>query len=627
MCGIAGFIDFKKQLTERDLRAMTDRIAHRGPDASGYWWRELQSAAVGLGHRRLSIIDLSEGGAQPKVRGHLRITFNGEMYNYVEVREELEKHGHSFQSESDTEVILAAFQQWGAACLERFIGMFAFVLVDENIGKAYLVRDRAGVKPLYIYENKGQFLFASELKSFHTLPQFQKEINPDALRYYFQYGYIPTPHTIFKNCKKLEPGSYLEIDLNKQTTRTHTYWNIYEKYEQPLLDLSEKELLDETEKLLTSAFQYRIVADVPVGVFLSGGYDSSVVTAILQANSTQKIKTFTIGFENPKYDESPHARRVAAHLGTDHTEYICTEQEAKNIIPELPEIFDEPFGDISTVPTTLVSRIARKHVTVALSADGGDELFAGYSRYHAVANLHGKTEKIPAFMRQIAAQGTRTAQGFLGKKYNQSRSQRLLKGKAILQDNSPVSILQNQVQRLVDKDLQQLLLKQGKAINQQHFATKNDPMNAVLAWEYRNYMMDDILVKVDRATMSVALEGREPFLDQRIAEWVAQIPFEQKYRDGNLKDILKKITHRHIPREIMERPKMGFSIPVIQWLKTDLRDLTETYLDEQRIREAGIFNPQIVAQQKNAFLTADSTTHFEWLWFLLMFEMWREKWM
>ncbi len=627
MCGIAGFIDFKKQLNERDLRNMTDRLAHRGPDGSGYWWRELGEAAIGLGHRRLSIIDLSEGGAQPKVRNNLCITFNGEIYNYVEVRQQLQQLGHTFQSDSDTEVVLAAFQQWGIQSVKRFIGMFVFVLIDENTNKAYLVRDRAGVKPLYIYKNNGQFLFSSELKSFHTLAQFKKEINPDALRYYFQYGYIPTPHTIFKNCEKLQPGSYLEIDLQRQTTETHTYWNVYEKYQQPLLDLSEKELLDETEKLLTSAFQYRMVADVPVGVFLSGGYDSSIVTAILQANSTQKIKTFTIGFDNPKYDESPHAKQVAAHLGTDHTQYICTEKEAKDIIPELPEIFDEPFGDSSAIPTTLVSRIARKDVTVALSADGGDELFAGYRRYRAVTNLHKKLNTAPQFLRHIAGRGIQTVQRIGKPTYNQSRQQKLAKVGNILLNSSPVSIIQNQGKRLTENDLRQLLHQAGHAINQNGYTIATDPMNTLLAWEYRNYMMDDILVKVDRATMSVALEGREPFLDQRIAEWVARIPFEQKYKHGNLKDILKKITHRYIPKEIMERPKMGFGVPVLQWLKTDLRDLTETYLNEQRIREAGIFNPKIITQQKNTFFQTHSTTQFEWLWFLLIFEMWREKWL
>ncbi len=627
MCGIAGYIDFKKQLRDRDLRTMTDRLEHRGPDGSGYWWHEFNNAAVGLGHRRLSIIDLSEGGAQPKTEGKLHITFNGEIYNYTEIRDKLKAAGHSFHSNSDTEVILKAFDQWGINCVKEFIGMFAFVLVNENTQKAYLVRDRAGVKPLYIYQKNGLLLFASELKAFHTQRQFEKELNPDALGYYLQYGYIPTPYTIFKNCQKLEPGSYLEIDLNNQTTRKEKYWNVYEVYQQPMLQMDEQELLNETEKLLISAFQYRMVADVPVGVFLSGGYDSSLVTAILQANSTQKIKTFTIGFDNPKYNEATHAKAVAAHLETEHTEYICTEQEAKDIIPTLPQIFDEPFGDSSAIPTTLVSQIARKNVTVALSADGGDELFAGYRRYHAVANLYQKLNGKPQTLLNLAGKGIKTARrvGWTG--YNHTFGHKLTKGANILTDNSPVSIIQNQVQRLTSHDLKKLLYGKGKAINQNGYLAATDPMNTLLAWEYRNYMMDDILVKVDRATMSVALEGREPFLDQRIAEWVARIPFNQKYQAGNLKYILKEITHRYIPREIMERPKMGFGVPVVQWLKTDLRDILETYLNDDRIRQAGIFNPKIVARQKALFLETDNTASFEWLWFLLMFEMWREQWM
>lgn len=628
MCGIAGFIDFKRRLCEKDLRAMTDRLAHRGPDASGYLIRNLSNATVGLGHRRLSIIDLSEGGAQPKTRDKLHITFNGEIYNYAEIRTTLQKLGHVFYTNSDTEVILASFQQWGVDGVNKFIGMFAFVLIDENTGKAYLFRDRAGVKPLYIYDNFGLLLFASEIKSFHTVAQFKKDIDPDALHHYFQYGYTPTPHSIFKNCKKLEPGSYLEVDINKQTTRSVSYWNVRDAYRQPMMPkMDDVELLDETEKVLTSAFQYRMVADVPVGSFLSGGYDSSLVTAILQAGSTQKIKTFTIGFENDDYDESPHAHEVASHLGTDHTQYICTEQEAKDIIPQLPSYYDEPFGDSSAIPTTLISRLARRHVTVALSGDGGDELFAGYKNYHAVANLYSKLSNKPQAILGLAGQCIKTARNSGLGGFNQPFATKLEKAGNILSSLSPISIIYNQTQHLTENDLKKLIRNTGTAIYPKGNLTATDQMNSILAWDYRNYMMDDILVKVDRATMSVALEGREPFLDQRIVEWVARLSFKQKYRCGNLKYLLKEITHRYIPESIMERPKMGFGVPVMNWLKTDLRDLLEFYLGEEKIKQDGIFNHKIVTHQKNIFLQSDTNAHFEWIWYLLMFQMWKEKWL
>lgn len=378
-------------------------MAHRGPDGEGYGVYQTDTATVGLGHRRLSIIDLSEGGSQPQTYQHFHITFNGEIYNYAEIKQQLEAKGHHFNSHSDTEVILHAYAEWGSEALQQFTGMFAFVIYDEAAKKIFACRDRAGVKPFFYYWSNGLFLFASELKAITQHPAFTKEINLDAVAAFMQYAYVPTPHCIYKNTFKLKPGHFIEVDLTAQKIQTQQYWNVYDAYNKPVLNLSFAEALTETEKVLSKAFEYRMVSDVPVGVFLSGGYDSACVTALLQKNHTEKIKTFTIGVPDDGLNEAPYAKDIAAHLGTDHTEHYCTHKEAIEIVPQLPFFYDEPFADSSAIPTTLVCKIAREKVTVALSADAGDEVFAGYNRYDYVLKYGEKLKSIPPVMRRSAA--------------------------------------------------------------------------------------------------------------------------------------------------------------------------------------------------------------------------------
>lgn len=633
MCGISGFADFTKKSGKDVLEKMNRMLAHRGPDGEGYGLYNDPAATIGLGHRRLSIIDLTEGGRQPQSFQSLYITFNGEIYNYAEIKKELELKGHEFHSHSDTEVILHAYKEWGNACLQKFIGMFALVIYDEGNQKLFACRDRAGVKPFFYYMKDGLFLFGSELKALLQHPGFIKEINTDAAAAYMQYGYVPTPHCIFKNTCKLKPGHFLELDLTKQSMLTTQYWNVYDAYNKPLLNISLPDAVNETERILSTAFQYRMVSDVPVGVFLSGGYDSACVTALLQKNNTEKIKTFTIGVPDAGLNEAPYAKETAAHLGTDHTEYYCTAKEALEIVPQLPFFYDEPFADSSAIPTSLVSKIAREKVTVALSADAGDEIFAGYNRYDYIMKYGKKLQQIPRVMRRSAAAVMEmvpaNAIPLLNKQY--LFHSRYEKVKTFLKNPSEKNILKNITQQMSDDTVAGLFKKPirvlSSAFDSEELEEDNYSMlSYMMSIDYQTYLLDDILQKVDRATMSVSLEGREPFLDQHIIEWAAQLPMDFKYNNGNKKFILKEIVHRYIPKEMMDRPKMGFGIPISGWLTNDLKHFVDRYFDEAFIIKQDIFNNAEVQRIKKSFYNGKKE-RAEKIWFLLMFQMWYDKWM
>lgn len=632
MCGISGYIDFKRKTDLTILEKMNRIMAHRGPDGEGYGIYNNDIAAVGLGHRRLSIIDLSEGGSQPQTFQSLHITFNGEIYNYAEIKKELEQKGHQFHSHSDTEVILHAYSEWGSAALQRFIGMFAFAIYDEAQQKLFACRDRAGVKPFFYSWKDGLLLFGSELKALMQHPDFVKEIDLDAAAAYMQFGYVPTPHCIFKNTYKLKPGHFLEIDIKKKTVQAQQYWSVYDAYNQPELKIDLPDAITETEKLLTSAFQYRMVSDVPVGVFLSGGYDSACVTALLQANNTEKIKTFTIGVPDAGLNEAPYAKETAAHLGTDHTEYYCTEKEALEIVPQLPFFYDEPFADSSAIPTTLVSKIAREKVTVALSADAGDEIFAGYNRYDYVMKYGNKIKNIPGFMRKSAAAIMDVipadAIPFFNKKY--LFHSRYEKVKSLFKNPSEQNILMNLTSQMNEKDLTGLFKETTKQIPTAFDSKELKPENFsilsyMMAIDYQTYLLDDILQKVDRAGMSVSLEGREPFLDQRIIEWAAKLPMEYKYNKGIKKFIIREIVHKYIPKEMMNRPKMGFGIPVATWLQKDLKPFVDKYFDEAFIEKQDIFKNSEIQRIRKSFYQGKAE-RVEKVWYLLMFQMWYDKW-
>lgn len=631
MCGISGFIDFNKNTTIEVLQKMNRTMIHRGPDGEGYFFEEQQNYAIGFGHRRLSIIDLSEGGKQPMQFEDYVIVFNGEIYNYESIKIELLTLGHSFYSSSDTEVILHAFAQWGKDCVHRFIGMFAFVIYDQKNQQITICRDRAGVKPFYYYWKDNLFLFASELKAFHQHPSFQKKIDENAIAAFMRYGYVPTPHCIFEDCKKLQPGSFLELSLITTDSSKSKYWDVYDYYNKPKLNIDFTTAKKETELILTSAFNYRMVADVPVGMFLSGGYDSTCVTALLQKDSTQKIKTFTIGVGDEKLNEAPFAKTIAQHLGTEHTEYYCTEKDALDLVPTLPFYYDEPFGDSSAIPTMLVSKMARKEVTVALSADAGDEIFAGYNRYDFVNKLE-QSKKIPAALRQVIASGLGliSADQIPVFSKNPLFAQRYDKIRALLKDASAANLMRNVTSAFFEEEVSDLFVKKTTVLSSYFDGKLNeqfaDTLSQMMATDFQTYMLDDILQKVDRATMAASLEGREPFLDHRIIEFAAQMPNEYKYNKGVKKYIIREIVHQYVPKEIMERPKMGFAIPIAQWLKSELKDTVYSMLSKETIAKQGIFNYQKTTAIVNDFYNGKEQNFLK-VWYLLMFQLWYAEWM
>ncbi|MBK7762521.1 MAG: asparagine synthase (glutamine-hydrolyzing) [Bacteroidetes bacterium] len=632
MCGISGFIDYSRSSDLSVLKKMNDTLYHRGPDGEGLELFTNEFATIGLGHRRLSIIDLSEAGKQPMQYKHYTITYNGEVYNFDEIKKELEVLGHTFKSHSDTEVILHSFDEWGPQAIHKFIGMFAFVIYDANLNTIFCCRDRAGIKPFFYYYHQNLFLFASELKAFSSHPEFHKEMNMDAVSAYLQYGYVPEPHCIFQHTYKLSPGHHLTIHLQTKAQQKQCYWNVYDAYNQPVKDISFEEAKKETERLLMSACNYRMVSDVPVGVFLSGGYDSTTVTALLQKNRTEKIKTFTIGVPDAGLNEAPYAKEVAKHLGTDHTEYYCTQKEALDIVPNLPYYFDEPFADSSAIPTTLVSKIAREQVTVALSADAGDEVFAGYNRYDYILKFGAKVKSIPPFIRKSIA-GTMNMVNahsipILRNKY--LFHSRYEKVKQFLHQADDYNMNQVLSRQFTVADTHKLLLHHSKNLTTSFDKNELSPsnyntLNYIMAIDYQTYLVDDILQKVDRAAMTHSLEGREPFLDHRIIEWAASLPLDYKYHKGIKKHILREIAHDYVPKELLDRPKMGFGIPIAHWLENELKPFVDAYFNEYYLIKQNIFNYDEVMKIIKAFYEGKKE-RAEKIWYLLMFQMWYDRW-
>ncbi len=630
MCGIAGFCDFTRSLNKETLKAMTDQIPHRGPDSEGSEIYDTDSARIGFGHRRLSILDLSAQGNQPMERDNLSIIFNGEIYNFKEVKKDLEDLGHDFSTHTDTEVILKAYRQWGMEAISRFIGMFAYALYDSERQKMYLVRDRVGVKPLYVYQNQEAILFASELKPFHKNPLFKKEIDFDSLSLYLKLSYIPTPYCIFKNTSKVNPGHYLEVDINSKKTREVKYWDVVDAYNQPKLDISYEEAVDETERILTSAFNYRMVADVPVGVFLSGGYDSTAVAALIQHNRSEKVKTFTIGFKEAEFNEAEDAKKIAAHIGTDHTEMYCTPREASEILDNLAEVYDEPFADNSVVPTILVSQLARKSVTVALSGDGGDEIFAGYNKFKQSISF---TQQFPKAVQSILGNAMSLVNPesipYFSGKYNfSSRYEKMIN---IWKSQSPYVAMRNISNYITDNETKKLL-KPRFQDQKTYFDIademndSNDELNKLLAIDYKTFLMDNNLVKIDRAAMSVSLEGREPFLDQRVIEYVSRLPSDFKIREGRTKALLKDVVHRYVDPKLMDRPKKPFIAPLEIWFRKEMKDLLVEHVNEESLERQNIFNTAEVMKMRDDYLSGKRVSHQK-IWNILLFQIWYRRYM
>lgn len=642
MCGIAGVANSKDGIDPNKLNRMRDAMAHRGPDGAGSWISD--DNQIGLSHRRLSILDLSVAGAQPmhSISGRYSISFNGEIYNFADLRKELEATGMCFVGHSDTEILLGACERWGVIeALPRLAGMFAFSIWDAQEKRLYLARDRVGIKPLYYSHHAGELSFASELRPLVNWRGSLPAISKRGLNEFLRLGYVPCPLSIFDGVWKLPPGTYM-IWCAGQLSEPRAFWTYTDAVARGQANafIDENSALTELERVLKSSISRHMVSDVPLGAFLSGGIDSSTVVALMQAQSSRPIKTFSIGFRDAAYDEARHAARVAAHLGTDHTELYVTDADACAVIPYLSDTYDEPFADVSQIPTILVSQLARSQVTVVLSGDGGDELFAGYNRYIFVADFWCRLQRLPFGLRRMVAAFLRypslahwntffkVAGSLLPQSLQPSLpGQKMHKIGAILPSASLLALHSRLVAQWAtpqvalsadwraDDALWQELLQEDP--------TLTPPMQQAV-WDAQTYMVDDILTKVDRASMRVGLEARVPLLDHTVIETAWRVPESMKLRDGQGKWLLKKMLYRHVPQALVDRPKMGFGVPIDAWLRKGVRDWADTYLDNQRLRSEGYFDADVIHQtwvqhQKGAGESGGP------LWTVLMFQQWLER--
>jgi asparagine synthase (glutamine-hydrolysing) len=633
MCGIVGVwkSDYDRDHLRRDLGNAVASLHHRGPDDSGTW---LNESGLALGHTRLSILDLSPLGHQPMVSpdGRFAIVFNGEIYNFAELREQLRSLGHRFSGSGDTEVALAAFGQWGSDAVSKFIGMFAIALWDEQNRTLELFRDRVGVKPLYYRWDPDSFCFGSELKALRAFRHWTAGIDFQSLGEFLQYGYVPEHRSIYSGVFKLLPGHRLRLRMGEQPV-IERYWSVLDALDEPLQGDS-RELEQQLETLLIDACGYRMVSDVPVGVYLSGGVDSSIVTALLAKHHDQPISTFTIGFSERSHDESRWARRVAEHCGTNHTEYILEPREALDIARDWGSLFDEPFADSSSIPTLLVSRLASKDVKVVLSADGGDELFSGYNAYASVLERLDLLARVPRWLQSASRNGLallpparveRLLGGtFVGAPTRGAIVRRARRLRKTLDDPTPRGVIDVGMSHWFPDQIKELLGRYEDPAATRP-AYPGDAALQLSLRDFHHYLPGDILTKVDRTTMAVSIEGREPLLDHRLAEFAFRLP--PHLRRGSLgpKHLLKSILYRYVPRHLVDRPKQGFAIPKKQWLHGELKELVTDFLSPGRIREAGIMDSRAVERVVSDFYAGNALLS-EPVWCLLTFEMWREQW-
>lgn len=681
MCGFAGYLGGDVIADEAVLRAMSDRIVHRGPDDGGYWFDKEQR--IGLGHRRLSIVDLSPAGHQPmeSAQGRYVIAFNGEIYNHLELRKELEKldchgslslamtedgldcHGSvnlaktdagldchglamtggGWRGHSDTETLLAGIEAWGLeATLKKSVGMFAIALWDKQTGVLTLARDRMGEKPLYYgWQGEGAervFLFGSELKALKAHPNFKAQIDRGSLSLFLRHNYIPAPYSIYQGISKLEPGCMLSVSLMQTVPVVSKYWDIVSVakagMERPFAGSTDA-AVDALEELAKRAISQQMMADVPLGAFLSGGIDSSTVVALMQSQSMRPVKTFTIGFNEAGYNEAVHAKAVAQHLGTEHTELYVTPEQAMAVIPRLPEMYCEPFADSSQIPTFLVSQLAKQHVTVSLSGDAGDELFCGYNRYILTKRLWHKLNAIPAPLRGLVANAITTLSparwdqlaGIIpGAGKWSMLGDKLHKGAGVLSSRSVDELYLGMTSHFTDPDAWVIggYEPDTKLTGLMPNLEGVGEVERMMVLDALSYLPDDILVKVDRAGMATSLEGRVPFLDHRLVEFAWTLPVEYKLREGVSKWPLRQVLYRYVPQELIDRPKMGFGVPLHDWLRGPLRDWAESLLDEGRLSKEGYFNPAKVRKIWLEHLSGKRNWMTR-LWCILMFQAWLER--
>lgn len=643
MCGIAGIFNctYSEQSIGRIIENMNTALKHRGPDGNGFWVK--QDGGLAFGHARLSILDLSDAAKQPmrSHSGRYVMTYNGEVFNFQSVAEKLKTEGFSFRSTGDTEVILAAFEAWGVEkAVHEFIGMFAIGLYDLQEKRLYLIRDRFGIKPLYYSLQKQTLAFASELKPLRVIPDFQSKIDRTALGLYFKYCYVPAPYSIYSSVKKVMPGSILHWDLSKETPRLIKEELFYDKKAkileaesiQRFADTDEYE--EALESLLTDAVKLRTISDVNIGAFLSGGIDSSLVVALMQKVTNKAVKTFTIGFDVPNYNESVYAREVSRAIGTDHTELILNPNDALELVPELPIIYDEPFADSSQLPTTIVSRLAREQVTVSLSGDGGDEFFGGYNRYFWSEQVWKSISRVPFPMRKVVAKCVtsfspasydKTIQ-FASKVSGINRLAQQFNGNRIhkvagLMGSQSSSALYESMLSLWNPSAIVMQWSGPKFENKGAFLKNN--IEQMMYHDTETYLPDDILVKVDRASMSTGLEARVPLLDHRVFEMAWSLPLQAKVAGGSGKLILKKILEKHVPKNLIDRPKMGFGVPIEHWLRHELKDWAAHYLEPQNLNSLGLNALAINSKWKKHLSGAENNQYL--LWPVLVYCQWADK--
>lgn len=628
MCGIAGFWS-RHARTADDMHArivaMRDSLSHRGPDDAGTWVEQ----QLAFGHRRLAIVDLSPFGHQPMTgeNGRFTICFNGEVFNFLALRKELAARGHRFQGGSDTEVMLAAFAQWGVAdAVARFVGMFAFAVWDAQEATLHLVRDRLGIKPLFVGRTAGgDLLFGSELKALVAFPGFERRVNPEAVTAFLRFSYVPTPQSVFVDAMKLPPGHIMSLTAPSDAWRAVPFWsleNVADAGQRERFTGSVGEAEQALDALLRDAVALRLISDVPLGAFLSGGIDSSLVVSLMQAQSPRPVKTFTIGFAEARFDESVFARCIADHLGTEHTEHRVTAAETLALIPQLPTMYDEPFGDVSQIPTYLVSALARRHVTVALSGDGGDELFGGYERYRFAPRAWRWVQRVPTMARRPSARLLRSMAagafgGIIGDGSRAAKSADLLDAphlpalyrRLVSTTADPLNL--TPFSRESESPLVRLLGSPAAA----------GEVERMMLADTMVYLPDDLLTKLDRASMAVGLEARVPLLDHNVAAFAWRLPPTMR----TAKVMLRRVLARYVPPSLFERPKMGFEVPIGRWLRGSLRSWTEDLLSPAALRDSGLFNEGAVRRAIRAHMDGQAESgHL--IWNILMLEAWRARW-
>ena len=647
MCGIAGFYscraDNNRQEDFHVAQNIAQSLTHRGPDRGDIW--QDNNSALTFIHRRLAIIDLSDDGAQPMASpsGRYIATFNGEIYNYREIRQELENYNIQFRGNSDTEVMLAGFDQWGIEkTISKLNGMFAFALYDQKEKQIHFARDRFGKKPLYVGWVGKSLFFSSELKACHQHPEFEKKINQDALAIYMKYGYVHAPYSIFENMWQLLPASMLSLNLDgldpniNLASKMKTYWSLKDVAEQGQRNPNKKspnQIIYEFEGKLEEAVSQRMLSDVPLGAFLSGGIDSSVVVALMQRQSLESIKTFSAGFEQEGFNEAEHAKKIAQHLKTDHYEFYISDQDALDVIPRLPQIYDEPFADQSQIPTYLISKLAREHATVVLTGDGGDEILAGYDRHTKIPPLWEKVSGLPhGLRRMLCGAMNMLPQEFYGrlKKDNPHFGAQVKRTLGLLGLHNTNDIYDALVSGWQDGDKSVLngLLPDIPLHDKNQWPEDMSFLNQMIFGDILSYRPNDLMVKTDRATMAASIEARAPLMDYKLAEYAFSLPDEMKIQGGQGKWLLRQILKKHIPEHLYERPKMGFSVPLNQWLRGPLNDWAQELLDEKRLKDQGLFDVSMVRAQWDNF---QNNLGFQPprkdLWSILMFQAWHKEWM